>query len=211
MNKREYAKKIDSLNEEPFLKYGKEGNYTEEEHDRMVTVVTTGLQRFPEKIRETLREYELVTGSNVNACDVIHKKLYIGQDVDQYILDHEMGHLVEALFIDKDILRALKVDILKDVNDNDIITEIRHDSEGNIVPIIYVDVDDFYSSYQGRIYVGVEGLDGIFDDNRNIKVDNLWEIISETMPHYMDGEEPLNDTIAKIYELIDEVFNEKQG
>ena len=114
-------------------------------------------------------------------------------------------------FIDKDILRALKVDILKDVNDNDIITEIRHDSEGNIVPIIYVDVDDFYSSYQGRIYVGDEGLDGIFDDNRNIKVDNLWEIISETMPHYMNGEEPPNDTIAKIYELIDEVFNEKQG
>lgn len=191
--------------ERQYLDIKKIGTHSKATYDRIKNIADEGFKRYPAKIQNILKEYTLEIGSSINACDTVNKVIKLGSDANLYTYDHEVGHMLEETVIDKKKLIDLKNNILYGKNAADISLGTWYDSDGNPVNILYVKHDDFFTDYQGRLYS--EGLDDyseLFDNNFQVRPDRLWELISETLPHYMANEKAPNATIQTIFDLIKE-------
>lgn len=160
----------------------------------------------PLKVREIIEQGTIIDIGKKGASqyDYINDIMYIAEAADKEEIVHEIGHMVENKLLDTAKINALKKDILSKISPKDIVTEIYFDAGGNPHDIFLIKNNQFLSDYQGRLYV--DDWSEIYDEDWNIKPENLAEFMSESFRQYIMNPEKLKKEFPKFYEIIEEAL-----
>lgn len=160
----------------------------------------------PLKVREKIEQGTIIDIGKKGASqyDYINDIMYIAEAADKEEIIHEIGHMVENKLLDTAKINALKKDILSKISPKDIVTEIYFDAGGNPHDIFLIKNNQFLSDYQGRLYV--DDWSEIYDEDWNIKPENLAEFMSESFREYIMNPEKLKKEFPKFYGIIEEAL-----
>lgn len=203
-NKRIYGARAREWTEKTeYLIRNSTGNVNIDKESKLFNEV---LSIMPLKVRKTIEQGTIIDIGKKGASqyDYINDIMYIAEAADKEEIIHEIGHMVENKLLDIARVNALKKAILSKISPKDIVTEIYFDAGGNPHDIFLIKNDQFLSDYQGRLYV--DDWSEIYDEDWNIKPENLQEFTSEAFREYVTNPERLKKEFPKFYGIIEEAL-----
>lgn len=169
-------------------------------------IVNEVISEMPSKVQAALQNGTIIDIGKIGASqyDYVNDILYVAKGADKAEVIHEIGHMVENKLLNTEQVEKLKNSFLSNVPMSNITKEIFYDAGGNPREIYILKNPKFVSEYQGRLYVN--DWSEIYDENWNIKPENLQEFVSEPFREYFENTERMKKEFPEFYKMIEEVI-----
>lgn len=172
------------------------GNITREKK-----ALLEALSETTKKVVNSMKTTRVVVGiDGSSGYDYINDVLYIAKGADKEEIHHEIGHLVESKLLDKKEVEQIKKEIFTNAVFYAIITQTMYKTNGDPVEVFLVSSDLLVSEYQGRMYI--KKIDEAYH-GENLKIERLYEFISEPYREYMVNPENLKKNHRIFYDLFE--------
>ena len=167
-----------------------------------INKVIQALSSLPLSAQLAMLDVRYEFGGNRCYCDIVNRMIRYADNVTEEEIYHEMGHLLEGDLFPESAVTALKRKYFLDVTLADICTKEYFYSDGVTgMEIILVNNKHLVDPYQGRVYV--ESRNEVFDDDGNLKTEEMLEFMSVPISWYFTKSKELLEKDPEMYEFIE--------
>lgn len=166
-----------------------------------VNMVIQALGKLPPSAQLAMLDVRYEFGGKRCFCDIKNRIIRYADNITMKEIYHEMGHLLEKDLFPKDEVKVYKQKYFQDASMADIYMSKYFYSDGMTEKeVVLLKNKHLLEPYQGRIYV--EQKYEVFDEDGNLKIDEMMEFMSVPISWYFTVPEKLLNKDPEMYEFI---------